>query len=235
MNQAYENPFLTASEAAASERALFIRRTYIHLAGALIAFVALEAALLKLPGIEKLIALMTGGYGWLIVLAAFMGVSWLADKWARSDASPSAQYLGLGVYIVAEAVIFLPLLYIAAYYSDPTIIPTAGIITGLLFAGLTATAFMTRKDFSFLRSILTIGGFVAMGVIICSIVFGFTLGLLFSAIMVFFAGGSILYTTSNIIHHYRTDQHVAASLALFSGVMLLFWYILRILLLRSRN
>lgn len=235
MNQSYGNPFLTADEADASARALFIRRTYTHVAGALLAFVGLEAVLLRMPGIEKFVALMTGGYGWLIVLGAFMGVSWLADKWARSDASPTSQYLGLGIYIVAEAVIFLPLLYIAAYYSDPTIIPTAGIITGLLFAGLTATAFMTRKDFSFLRSILTIGGFVAMGVIICSIVFGFTLGLLFSAIMVFFAGGSILYTTSNIIHHYRTDQHVAASLALFSGVMLMFWYILRILLLRRSN
>jgi uncharacterized protein len=100
----------------------------------------------------------------------------------------------------------------------------------LLFAGLTATAFITRKDFSFLGSILTVCGFIALGVIVCSILFGFTLGLLFSAIMVFFAAGSILYTTSNIMHHYRTNQHVAASLALFSGVMLLLWYVLRIVM-----
>jgi len=228
MNYTSENPYIAAADAEPSERALFIRRTYLHLAGAILAFIALETVLLNTPGIENLISSMLGG-GWLVVMIAFMAVSWMADKLARSDAAPSMQYLGLGLFVVAEAVIFLPLLYIAAYRSDPTVIPMAGIITGLLFAGITATAFITRKDFSFLGSILTIGGFIALGVIICSIIFGFNLGLLFAAIMVFFAGGSILYTTSNIIHHYRTNQHVAASLALFSGVMLLLWYVLRIL------
>jgi FtsH-binding integral membrane protein len=235
MNPAYGNPFVTAADAEAVDRALFIRRTYLHLAGAILAFAGLEAVLIQMPGIENLVGMMTAGMGWLIVLGAFMGVSWLADRWARSDASQTAQYVGLGLYVVAEVIIFLPLLYVAARFSDPTVIPTAGIITGLLFAGLTATAFITRQDFSFLGSILAIGGFVALGVIVCSLIFGFTLGLVFSGIMVFFAGGSILYTTSNIIHHYRTDQHVAASLALFSGVMLLLWYVLRILLLRSRD
>ncbi len=227
--QTTDNPFVVA-EADPSDRALFIRRTYLHLAGAILAFIGLEAVLLHLPGIEGFIGTMLGGMGWLVVLGSFMAVSWVADKLARSGAGPATQYLGLGLYTVAEAVIFLPLLYIASYRSTSDVIPVAGIITGLLFAGLTATAFMTRKDFSFLGSILTVAGFVAMGVIISSIIFGFTLGLLFAAIMVFFAGGAILYTTSNIMHHYRTDQHVAAALALFSSVMLLFFYVLRVVL-----
>jgi FtsH-binding integral membrane protein len=46
--------------------------------------------------------------------------------------------------------------------------------------------------------------------------------------MVAFAGAAILYDTSNILHRYRTDQHVAASLSLFASVALLFWYILSI-------
>lgn len=225
------NPFVTVADADADERQTFIRRTYLHLAGAILAFVILEAVLLQMPGIENLVGMMVGGMGWLVTLGGFLLVSWLADKWARSDASPSMQYLGLSLYVVAESVIFLPLLFVAAYRTgDPALIPMAGIITGLLFAGLTATAFMSGTDFSFLRSALTVGGFIAMGVIICSIVFGFSLGLIFSAVMILFAGGSILYTTSNIMHHYRTDQHVAASLALFSGVMLLLWYVLRILM-----
>ncbi len=235
MSQSYGNPFVTVAESASADRAQFIRRTYMHLAGAILAFVVLETLLLRMPGIESLVERMVGGMGWLVVMGAFMLVSWLADKWARSDASPAMQYLGLGLYVAAEVVIFAPLLYVAMFYSgDPALIPMAGIITGLLFAGLTATAFITRKDFSFLGGILTIGGFIALGVIICSILFGFTLGLVFSSVMVFFAGGSILYTTSNIIHHYRTDQHVAASLALFSGVMLLLWYIIRILMSSRR-
>lgn len=231
----YSNPFTTAAQASASDRATFIRKTYLHLAGAILAFVALEAYFLNASWAPGLVQTMMGGqFSWLIVLGAFMGVSWLADKWARSDASTGKQYMGLGLFVVAEAFIFLPLLFIAAYYSSPDVIPMSGIITGLLFAGLTATAFLTRKDFSFMRGILTVGGFVAMGVIICSILFGFNLGLFFSGAMVLFAGGSILYTTSNIIHHYRTDQHVAAALSLFSGVMLLLWYVIRIVMATRR-
>lgn len=225
------NPFVTVSAAPASERATFVRRTYLHLAGAIAAFVVLEYFLIHASFAPSLVETMLGGrYSWLIVLGAFMGISWLADSWARSAASPGMQYLGLGLYTVAEAFIFLPLLYIAAYYSSPEVIPMAGIITGLLFAGLTATAFITQKDFSFLRGVLVIGGFIALGVIVCSVLFGFNLGLVFSGAMILFAGCSILYTTSNIIHHYRTDQHVAATLALFSGVMLLLWYVLRFLM-----
>ncbi len=231
----YSNPFTVVSAASASDRATFIRKTYLHLAGAILAFIGLESYFLNASWARELAQTMMGGqFSWLIVLGAFMGVSWIADKWARSNASPGKQYLGLGLFVVAEAIIFLPLLFIATYYSSPDVIPMAGIITGLLFAGLTATNFITRKDFSFMKGILTIGGFVAMGVIVYSMIFGFNLGLFFSGAMVLFAGGSILYTTSNIIHHYRTDQHVAAALSLFSGVMPLLWYVIRILVAARR-
>lgn len=46
--------------------------------------------------------------------------------------------------------------------------------------------------------------------------------------MVALACGFIIYDTSNIIHHYGTDQHVSAALQLFASVALLFWYVLRI-------
>ncbi len=131
--------------------------------------------------------------------------------------------------MVAEAAIFLPLIYIAQTYA-PGVIQNAALITLALVGGLTFTAFSTRKNFSFLAPALSIGGFVALGVIIASIAFGFQLGLLFSGVMIVFAGGSILYTTSNIIHEYRTDQHVAASLGLFASVGLMFWYVLQFLM-----
>jgi len=225
----------TVFYAGASERAAFIRRTYAHLAVAVLAFVAVEWMLLQLPIAGEMARLMTGGYSWLMVLAVFMGVSWLAERWANSETSPQIQYLGLGLFVVAEAVIFLPLLYVASNFSSPDVIPVAALITGFLFTGLTATVFITRKDFSWMRSILTIGGFVALGVIVASIIFGFSLGIIFSAIMVLFASVAILYDTSQVLHHYRTDQHVAASLSLFASVALLFWYVLRIVMSLSSD
>ena len=210
-----------------SARSAFIRRTYGHLAGAVLAFMTLEAYLLQWSGAEALVQSIVGGFSWLLVLGVFMAVSWLADRWARSEAGPHTQYLGLGLYVTAEAIIFLPLLYIAAYYSSPDVIPTAGIITALTFGGLTLTALTTERDFSFLGGLLQAGGFVALGTIAASILFGFSFGLFFTGLMILFAAGAILYNTANVMRHYRTDQHVAASLALFASVALLFWYVLQ--------
>jgi len=234
----YGNPAGTAAmtgsqvvqQATEVQRAEFIRRTYTHMAGAILFFILLESILLDWSGAKNLVSGMVKGYNWLIVLAAFMGVSYIADKWARSNTSKQMQYLGLGLYAAAEAVIFLPLLYIAKNFAGPQVIGAAGIVTIGLFAGLTAVVFTTRKDFSFLRNILSIGGFIALGVIVAATLFGFSLGVLFAAIMVGFAAAAILYSTSNILREYRTDQYVAASLSLFASIMLLFWYILQIFL-----
>jgi FtsH-binding integral membrane protein len=165
---------------------------------------------------------------WLIVLGAFMGVSYLASSWANSQTSSGMQYAGLALYVVAEAIIFVPLLFMAANFSSGDVIPKAGIVTLGLFLGITSVVFLTRKDFSFLGPILAIGGFVALGFIVASILFGFSLGSLFAFVMVAFAGTAILYETSNVLHRYHTTQHVAASLTLFAAIALLFWYILSI-------
>ncbi len=215
------------------ERGEFVRKTYYHVAGALAVFAILLAGLLQIPAMISLAALMTQGFNWFIVLGAFMAVSWIADKWAHSSTSLSKQYFALGLFIVAEAIIFLPIMVMATFYSSPQVIPQAALATLALFLALTFVAFTTRKDFSFLGGILKVGFIVALGAIVAGMIFGFNLGLAFSVIMVLLASGSILYNTSNIIHHYRTDQYVAASMGLFASVALLFWYILRIFMSRD--
>ncbi len=209
-------------------RARFIRRTYEHLAYAILGFLVLEYALLNTPGVELIVQYLT--YSWLLTLGLFIVAGWIADRWARSTTSRGLQYAGLTLYVVIQAIIFLPLMFIAANYSDATVIPTAAIITGFLFAGLTLVAFTTRADFSFLRTIIFVGAFVALGLIVASYIFGFTLGLIFAVAMVGLAAASILYTTSNIIHYYRAEQYVAASLSLFAAVALMFYYVLWILM-----
>jgi FtsH-binding integral membrane protein len=226
----------SAAISAPAERAAFIRRTYAHLAAAVLAFVGIEYLLVGSPLASSMVRFIAGNrFGWLMILGGFILVGWLARSLATSIESPGMQYLGLGLFVVAEAVIFLPLIYIAMGLSDVSVLPTAAILTLLLFAGLTFTAFTTRKDFSFLGGILTMGAFIALGLIVCAVLFGFTLGLVFSGAMVIFACAAILYDTSNVIHHFRTDQHVAASLELFASVALLFWYILSIVMSLSRR
>lgn len=225
---------MIASEASVEARSKFIERTYMHLAGAIALFVVLSAGLQFMPGIEGLIELMLGSqYSWLAVMGAFIGVSWLAESWARGDKSVGSQYAGLGLYTVAEAVIFVPMIWFARRLIGLEGIMTAGGITLALFAALTAYVFITKKDFSAWRGILMVLALGSFGLIGASIVFGFQLGVAFSIGMVVLAAGYILYYTGNVLHHYRVNQHVAAALALFSAVALLFWYILRIFMSRD--
>ena len=224
-----------------SERAAFIRRTYAHLALAVLAFVGLETLFFgvirhAVEGVDEMfVRAITAPYAPLIILGAFIGVSYLARYWAFNGGSPALQYAGLGLYVLAQAAIFIPLLYVAiVYLRDFEVVLQAGILTLCLFAGLTAVVFGTGKDFSFLGPILMIASFVALGAIVCAILFGFTLGLFFSLAMIVLAAGSILYNTSGIMLQFRTDQHVAASLVLFASVAMLFYYIL-LALLQSRR
>jgi len=238
MSQNYDafrpEEYTMADQASRDARAEFITKTYVHLFGAIMAFVAIEAVVLSLPMTGQFVEWVAGTrYGWLAVLGGFMAVSWIANSWAQSGASLGLQYAGLSLYVVAEAIIFAPLLYIAANFGPVGAIPSAAILTGCVFTGLTSVVFFTRKNFSFLGPFLGILGFAGIGIIVCSILFGFNLGILFSGAMIVLAGGYILYTTSAILHDYRTDQYVAASLALFAAVALLFWYILRIFMSRD--
>lgn len=231
-----QSGYPVAADLNAGDRAAFVSRTYAHLAGSVLAFIALEFVLLHSPAAGLMAAALGAGkVAILVVMFAFMGISWLAQKMADDSASPAMQYAGLGLYIVAEAFFFLPLIMMAAAFAGPNVIPMAAAITGAMFLGITFVAFTTKKDFSFLGGILKIAGFVAMGIIVASIAFGFDLGLLFSGVMVVFASAAMLYSTSNIMHRYGPTQHVAAALALFASVMLLFWYVLRLLMGSRRN
>ena len=237
----YETPRFGQSAAIFAEqdaRTTFIQRTYLHLFGAIALFVALEAAIFTLVPAATLEGVMrtlfAGRYGWIAVVLGFTGVSWLANMWATSNASRQLQYAGLFLYVLAESLIFVPILFVAGQFA-PEAIPAAGLFTLLIFGGLTALVFVTKSDLTSWGKYLWLAGLGAMGVCIGSVLFGFQPGIWFTGAMIVLASGYILYDTSNILHRYRTEQYVAASLALFASVALLFYYILRLLMSLRRD
>ena len=215
----------SAANSIPADRAAFIRRAYSHLAVALLLFTGLEYYLVHAPFAAKLASTMTGGMSWLIVLGLFMGVSYIANKLATSGSSQQMQYLGLGLFIIAEAIVFLPLLFLATHFGGEGLIPTAGLMTLLLVGGITATVLITKKDFSFMGGILSMGAFVALGFIVCSMIFGFSLGLIFSAVMILFAGGSFLFNIN--ISPVPNRSTCGCFSCPFASVALLFYYIVQ--------
>ena len=226
-----------ADRAEPDARVGFIKKTYLHLLGAILAFCGLEALYLNTTLADDMMRrLVAGGnMGLFLAFILFMVVSWVARSWANGSTSIGLQYAGLALYVFAQSLIFVPIMYYAVHFGGPDVLPTAGIITLLLFAALTVSVFVSGKDFSFLRTALFVAGGAGIGLIACSFLFGFTLGILFTVAVIALACGYILYDTSNILHHYQIGQHVAASLALFASVALLFMYVLRLVMEMQRR
>lgn len=222
-----------------SDRVAFLRRTYAHLGVALLAWAGLTFGMMEYTrefSLRFSAWALGGRFNWLLVLGAFMLVGYVAEKLAQSDTSRGLQYLGLGIAIAAEALLLQPLLWLvfikanSGGFDATVLIGKAALTTMVIFVGLTATVFITRKDFSFLRGALTIASFGALGIIVASMIFGFSLGLLFMGAMVLLMAGYILYQTSLVMAHFPPTHHVAAALMLFSSIATLFWYVLQIFL-----
>jgi FtsH-binding integral membrane protein len=229
-DQAFLQP-IPVAQATADVRSRFIVRTYNHLFGAIAIFTLIEIALFK-SGWAKPIAEFMLSVHWLFILGAFMIVGWFSSRAAATAKSLGSQYAALLAFVAAEAIIFVPLLYIANNYAPGALSSAAGT-TILGVAGLTVVAFVTRKDFSFLRGILMWAFVVALVLIVASVAFGFQLGTWFSVAMIGFAGAAVLYDTSNVLHRYEEDRYVAAALQLFASIALMFYYVL--LLFTSRR
>lgn len=212
-------------------RSQFILRTYLHLLGAIILFVLAEIVFF-FTGVAAAVITFAFNSSWLVILGGFMLVGWLATRTAQSSVSKPMQYLALIGFVIAEALLFIPLLAVAQQRAGDGVIQSAALVTLIGFAALTGVVFVTRKDFSFLGALLKWGGMVALVLIVAGVVFGFQLGTFFSVGMVAFAGAAILYDTSNILHHYPEDRYVAAALGLFASVALMFWYVLRLFMRR---
>jgi FtsH-binding integral membrane protein len=211
-------------------RGQFIARTYNHLFAAICAFTLIEIGIFK-AGLAEPIATAMLSTSWLLVLGGFLILSWFARSVVHKATSKASQYAALAAYVFGQAIIFVPLLYIADKFA-PGAIASAAAITFVAFIALTLVVWITRKDFSFLRGILMWGGIIALVLIAGGVIFGFQLGTYFSVAMVALAGAAILYDTSNVLHHYPEDRYVAASLELFASVALMLWYVLRLLMSR---
>ncbi len=241
MENPTESPFenfdntLLLNAATDVERVAFYKKTYAHVAVGVLLFIAFEYLLLQSETIVTFALSLTEGYKWLFMLGGFMLVTTYAERMTMKTQDKNKQYLAFALYVFAQAFIFVPLIYIAAFYMDSgsELLYQASIVTLALFTGLSAVVFMTKKDFSFLRTGLTIGFFIAIGLIVAGMIFGFNLGLWFSVGMCLLAGGSILYQTSNLVNKYSTDDYIPAALGLFASLMLLFWYVLSIFMSRD--
>jgi FtsH-binding integral membrane protein len=234
------NPFIVA-DAPAADRAAFFRRTYGLVAIGFAAFAALLAiffvgfdqrsgiAFAVFAGLGSMISSL-GGWSILLVMLAFWGATTVAQSLAFNRASRGTQYAGLGLYVILEALIFIPLIgyvILSTKGNASSVLLPAGIVTAGMIAGLTALVFMTNLDFSFLKVAIILGSFAAIAIVIVAAIAGLSLGAWFSIAMIVLMATVILYQTNEIKNTLETDQHVAAAFILFSSFVTLLFYVIR--------
>ncbi|MDR1497943.1 MAG: Bax inhibitor-1 family protein [Puniceicoccales bacterium] len=230
----YDNPFVVA-EASAETRAIFYRKAYGLVAFAIAAWAGVLAALFATGAAVPIMEFVGAGrFTWLIVLGVFWLATSTGQRMAFSESRPK-QYLGLGIYIAAYAVLFVPIMVIVAVRTDGNImeiLKPAGLTTLALFGALTATVFMTSKDFSFLKTTVVIGSFVALGAILVFTIFGISPGAWFSVAMIALMSAAILWQTWQVKNQCHHEQYVGAAVVIFAGIMTLFWYVIQLFLSR---
>jgi FtsH-binding integral membrane protein len=236
-----------------SDRVAFLRKTYGLLGVALIGFAVLTAGMMRFATETSLRFsswAFTGRLNWLLVLGLFMLVGYIARRLAVSETSRGLQLAGLGLFVFAQSALLQPLLWVLIFrFGDRamlssgvllsgqagSILMQAVVITLAIFIGLTLTVFISKKDFSFLGGALTIASFAVLGVILASMLFGFSLGALFCGAVILIMAGYILYQTSLIMSMFPPTAYVAGALMLFSTIATLFWYVLQLLMSLNSN
>jgi len=230
-----ENTSRLVAQADPSDAAQFYRKTYGLVALAFAGFAGLLYTFFELTPVafivmSSLSAMFksVGNFTWLIVMLVFWAGTYFAQKLAANRASRESQYAGLALYVLLEALIFIPLIAIVAADGNPRdILIPACAVTGALVLGLTLAVQFTQVDFSFLRIVIVIGSICALGAIIVFTLMGFNPGTWFALAMILLMATVILYQTYVIKNNCSTDDYVIAAFILFSAFVTLLWYVIR--------
>jgi hypothetical protein len=221
---------IAAADATTEARAKFVTNVYSHLFVAVAACTVLTTVFMSTPAVGQMLGqLLSIRFGSLILILGFMAINWLASSWAHNAPSKGIQYVGLGLCVTAHAVLFTLLLTIAERVA-PGVSQTAGILSLAIFATLTFVVWFTGANFNFLAPILSAGMMAVLVLIVLGFFMPIKLGMWFTGAMLVMASGYILYDTSRIMREYPTHAYVGAALELFTGVAMLFWYVVRLLM-----
>jgi len=218
----------TAARAGLGERVAFVRKVYaLFFVATLFAIVGVGLGLSFPP-----LLVFALQHPFVMFFAMIGGV--MAAQAVRHV--PGVNLAALFGFTTLTGVIISPLVALLMY-QNPGSIVASGVMTVGIFGGLTAYVFVSKKDFSFMRGMVTTGLIVVVLAsllnffVVGSGAFGFAIAV---AVLLLFSG-FVLYDTSNIIRRYPTNEYVAGALALYLDAFNIFLALLRILNAGSRR
>jgi modulator of FtsH protease len=214
-NQATYSSAGETARAGISDDAMKVLRSTYLLLGMTLAFSALTAFLN-----------MNGSHpGFIITIVGYLGLLFATYKlknsvWGIVTTFALTGFMGYTLGPIIGA-------FVAAGASQ--IVAQALTLTAVAFVGLSATAIITKKDFSFLSSFLTAGAFVLIGAMVLAFIMeSSVLHLAVSAGFTIFASIMILFETSQIIKGGERN-YIIATVGLYVSIYNLFVSLLHLL------
>ena len=216
-----------ASPVGIEDRISFIRSVYLWLMGGFaMAGLAAFGAYATTPLWVAAFRSMGSMFGWLI-FGAQMGAIFFAQAVSRRrplNILAYALFTGISGYVAG----MISTIY--ATTIGPGVVLAAAGMTAADFLVLTAVTFVTRKDFSFLRSFVIIGVSVMFfGGLIAAIFHLEAFSLVISAIAVIACSAKILYDTSAMLRTQDYSDPAGFALSLFVSLYNIFISLLRLL------
>ncbi len=242
-------PQADAPAALTSDRVRYLRKVYgLLFASVLVAGLSGLAAIslgptMRIPGTHVAAPMLTAMMlSSRFVMYAMFGVLFVATLGASAVSRVKGLNLvalfGVAALMGVEAA---PMVFVAQYLAGmgrtmaPAPVMGAFMITGAAFAGATSYAFVTRKDFSYLGAVLSMGFWVVfVGSIVAIFITSEVFTLAVASVGAIVAVGLLLVQTSRILRSSAMDDAVGDCLVLLVQLRNLFLWILRILMSARR-
>ena len=212
----------TAGEVSVAERVAFIRKVYaLFFAATLFAIGGVGLGFAFPP-----LMLAAAQHPWImffLMIGGVMGAQALRHV-------PGLNLVALFGFTTLTGVVISPVIFFFGRTNPTSIIEALALTIGI-FGGLTAYVFLSNRDFSFMRGMVTVGLIVVVlaslfnVIVVGSLGFGFAISV---AVLLLFSG-FVLYDTSNIIRRYPTNEYVAGAMDLYLDAFNMFLALLRIL------
>lgn len=157
--------------------------------------------------------------GLLLSLGGMLGLFFLTHKlansgWGLVSTFALTGFMGYMLGPILNQVMSLP--------AGPAIVTNALASTALAFIGMSAIAWTSKRDFSFMGSYLLIGTLVALALGLGAMFFEIpALSLAVSGLVVLLMCGMLLFETSRIVHGGETN-YILATVSLYTSLYNLF-------------
>ena len=174
-----------------------------------------------------LIKFCSGWVGWIVAMVALNAIPYIAMA-CRNN--PFLGTLAITADGFIAGLILAPILYIANHVA-PNVVPMAGLLTLVIFMGVTASVMFIGKVYSAPRALM-IGLFVSViGVVVLNMFITSSILTLVISLAIGIIGVLVLVqATSQVLNNPEFNEPVMGAVMLFSGLFNIFVALLHILL-----